>query len=140
MLKKFVTLLSSLLIINGSVAAKPTCEVDPRMEGRLVETYRYQVTGSGRLHFYSAPDERCIRKNVFVINGDELTAYTEFGQDGKWTSVSYDRKNGDSVSGWVRTERLRFLGASGMNMDAEKVKYYQKAAAAAKAGRLGVPR
>lgn len=140
MLKIFFVLSASLFIINTASAAKPACEVDPRMEGHLSENYAYEVAGSGRLYFYSAPDEKCIDKKVFVIPGDNLTAYTEFGTDGKWTSVAYNPKNGETVSGWVRTERLRFVGASGMNMTPEKVKFYEKAAAAAKAGRLGVPR
>ena len=140
MSKIFLALLSSLFIVNAASAAKTVCEVDPQMEGHLSENYEYQVAGSGRLYFHSAPDEKCIVKKVFVIPGDYLTAYKEFGTDGQWTSVAYNPKNGETVSGWVRTERLRFIGASGMNMTPGKVKFYEKAAASAKAGRLGVPR
>lgn len=140
MLKIVFALIPSLFIINTASAATPACKVDPQTEIHLSENYEYQVAGSGRLYFYSAPDEKCIDKKVFVIPGDNLTAYTEFGTEGRWTSVAYIPKNGETVSGWVHTERLRFVGASGMNMTPDKVKFYQKAAAAANAGRLGVPR
>ena len=83
MLKSFFVLSASLFIINTASAAKPACELDPRMEGHLSKNYAYEVAGSGRLYFYSAPGEKCIDKKVFVIPGDNLTAYTEFGTDGK---------------------------------------------------------
>lgn len=127
-------------MINVAAAAKPACEVDPQMEVHLKENYAYHVTGTGRLYFYSAPNEKCIDKKVSVIPGGHLTAYSELGTDGKWTRVAYNAKNGEPISCWVRTERLRFIGASCMNMTSEKVKFYEKAAAAAKAGWLGTPR
>jgi hypothetical protein len=49
---------------------------------------------------------------VFVIPRDELIAYAETG-DG-WSSVMYmNPKTGDSVSGWVRSARLKLTGTVG---------------------------
>jgi hypothetical protein len=45
---------------------------------------------------------------VFVIGGDELVAYTQTG-DG-WTFVKYTNpRTGRTVSGWVRSARLKAL-------------------------------
>lgn len=70
------------------------------------------VTGAGRLQFYSAPDRRCVMKGVFVIPNDELIAYAQ-SNDG-WSSVMYaNPKTGNTVSGWVKSARLRQTGTVG---------------------------
>ena len=70
------------------------------------------VTGAGRLQFYSAPDPHCAMKGVFVIPNDELIAYAQ-SNDG-WSSVMYSNpKTGNSVSGWVKSARLRQTGTVG---------------------------
>jgi hypothetical protein len=70
------------------------------------------VTGAGRLQFYSAPDEHCAINGVFVIPKDELVAYAETN-DG-WSSVMYvNPRNGNVVSGWVRSTRLKQTGTMG---------------------------
>ena len=70
------------------------------------------VIGSGRLQFYSAPNLNCIMPGVFVIPGDELIAYAE-SSDG-WSSVMYSKpKSGDTVSGWVKSSRLKTTGTMG---------------------------
>jgi hypothetical protein len=49
---------------------------------------------------------------VFVIPKDELIAYAQ-SNDG-WTSVMYlNPKTGDSVSGWVKSSRLKKTGTVG---------------------------
>src|SRR6185437_4026290 len=45
------------------------------------------VTGTGRLQFYSAPDQNCAMKGVFVVPKDQLIAYAQ--SDDGWTSVMY---------------------------------------------------
>jgi hypothetical protein len=69
----------------------------------------YKVIGDGRLYFHSAPNERCIIKNVFVVPGDELIAYTEYKG---WVTVMYfNPKTGMNHEGWVQqTKRLKFIG------------------------------
>ena len=70
------------------------------------------VIGAGRLQFHSAPSLRCPMNGVFVIPRDELVAYA-LSDDG-WSSVMYlNSKTGNSVSGWVRSERLKEIGTEG---------------------------
>jgi len=70
------------------------------------------VIGAGRLQFYSAPNLNCMMTGVFVVPKDELIAYAQ-SNDG-WSSVMYSNpRNGDSVSGWVRSSRLKETGTVG---------------------------
>ena len=70
------------------------------------------VIGSGRLQFYSAPNPNCIMPGVFVIPKDELIAYAQ--SDDGWSSVMYSNpKSGDTVSGWVKSSRLKTTGTMG---------------------------
>ena len=68
------------------------------------------VIGTGRLQFYSAPSVRCAMRGIFVVPGDSLISYAE--TDDGWVSVMYvGSKN--SVTGWVRGDRLRDTGTMG---------------------------
>lgn len=70
------------------------------------------VTGAGRLQFYAAPDVRCPTSGVFVIPKGALIAYAQ-SADG-WSSVMYlNPRTGESVSGWVRSARLKATGTVG---------------------------
>jgi hypothetical protein len=70
------------------------------------------VTGAGRLQFYSAPSEHCSMSGVFVIPKDELVAYA--ATDDGWSQVMYmNPRTGDTVSGWVRSARLKQTGTMG---------------------------
>jgi len=70
------------------------------------------VTGSGRLQFYSAPSERCSMSGIFVVPKDELVAYA--ATDDGWSQVMYmNPRTGDTVSGWVRSARLKQTGTMG---------------------------
>jgi len=134
--------LFTLTLLTGAPAlaqAADVCKAEVPEEIILVERYQYKVAGTGRLHLHTAPYDKCINKKVFVIPGDSLTAYTEAGPNGEWTSVMYIAKNGDDYSGWVRTERLQFVGAMGGDMSPGKIKFYEKAAKEAAAGKLGSP-
>lgn len=64
----------------------------------------YEVFGTGRLYFYSAPDERCISKNIYIVRGDQVEAYAEYNN---YLFVIYFTKVGHEVSGWVHKNRLR---------------------------------
>ena len=69
------------------------------------------VIGMGRLQFYSAPDPGCTMKDVFVIPKDALITYA---QSGGWSSVIYSHPaTGDTVSGWVKSSRLKKTGTVG---------------------------
>lgn len=68
----------------------------------------YKVTGSGRLHFHTAPTADCVNKDVFVVPGDRLIAYSEYKG---WFSVMYmNFKTGKERSGWVESKRLKLAG------------------------------
>jgi hypothetical protein len=70
------------------------------------------VVGAGRLQLYSAPKLDCVMTGVFVIPKDELIAYAQ-SRDG-WSSVmDLNPRNGNSVSGWVRSSRLKETGTVG---------------------------
>lgn len=70
------------------------------------------VTGTGRLQFHSAPDSACPMKDVFIIPKDQVIAYAQT-RDG-WSSVMYlNPRTGNDVSGWVRSARLKTVGAIG---------------------------
>lgn len=62
------------------------------------------VTGTGRLYFHSAPDQRCLLKDLFVISGNRLEAYAEHGE---FTQVIYwNAVTGAGTAGWVLSLRL----------------------------------
>jgi hypothetical protein len=66
------------------------------------------VIGAGRLYFNTAPDKRCPLKNVFVIPGDRLEAFANYGE---FTSVIYwNAASGAGTAGWVLSERLAHTG------------------------------
>ncbi|WP_051880693.1 hypothetical protein [Buttiauxella noackiae] len=67
----------------------------------------YVVSGDGRLYFYDAPDNSCINKKLFLIKGDIVNVYAEFNG---FYSVMYFKKNGETVEGWLKSERLSPTG------------------------------
>lgn len=68
----------------------------------------HKVVGEGRLYFHVAPHPDCRSRNVFVIPGDELVAYSEFNN---WYSVMYaNPKTGKDYDGWVESRRLKMIG------------------------------
>ena len=64
----------------------------------------YEVFGEGRLYFHSAPDERCISKNIYMVRGDQVEAYAEYNN---YLFIIYFTKVGHEVSGWVKKNRLK---------------------------------
>jgi hypothetical protein len=63
-----------------------------------------KVIGTGRLYFYTAPGPTCRQKNLFLVPGDLLEAYADYGN---YTQVVYwNSKNGNEAEGWVETARL----------------------------------
>ena len=69
------------------------------------------VIGNGRLQFYSAPNSGCAMKGVFVVPKDQLVAYA---QSREWSSVMYSNpKTGNTVTGWVKSSRLKTTGTVG---------------------------
>lgn len=63
------------------------------------------VIGKGRLQFYSAPDLSCSIKGTFILRGESVDAYTEYG---RFTSVVYlGSKSKFPIIGWVESRRLK---------------------------------
>lgn len=68
------------------------------------------VIGTGRLYFHTAPDKRCQLKDVFVIVGDRLETYANYGE---FTNVIYWNPNtGTGTAGWVLSSRTSETGAN----------------------------
>jgi hypothetical protein len=62
------------------------------------------VVGTGRAYFHAAPDKRCRLKDIFVIAGDRLQVYGEYGE---FTSVIYwNPITGLGTAGWVDSARV----------------------------------
>lgn len=67
---------------------------------------RYKVISKNRLYFYFAPDDGCKDIKTFIIDGDYVDAYSIYGN---FTSVMYFKKNGDSISGWVKSNGIELI-------------------------------
>lgn len=112
-MRKFVLAVLTVLSLSASlVSAQGACNnISKQVESEQVflnPPASHKVIGEGRLYFYTVPNESCRSKYVFVIPGDELTAYTEFKG---WYSVMYiNPKTGKNYDGWVRSERLKMIG------------------------------
>lgn len=61
----------------------------------------------GRSYFYTAPNDKCKNKKLFVVNGDLINSYLNYNG---FSSVIYFKKNGESVSGWVHTDSITPTG------------------------------
>jgi hypothetical protein len=110
-----IACLSALLRVSAVPAFAADCK-EPKTGTKDVPIFSPPlanvVTGAGRLQFYSAPSERCAVCGVFVIPKDELVAYA--ATDDGWSSVMYmNPRTGNTVSGWVRSARLKQTGTMG---------------------------
>jgi hypothetical protein len=106
-----VVLLSCLMIYSMRARAEPVdvCVAafeEAQQEQAPIAAHRAGrgVTGQGRLHFHTAPDQRCQLKNLFVIPGDRLEAFADYGV---FTNVIFwNGKTGAGTAGWVLSSRL----------------------------------
>jgi len=133
----------SVLLVFGAFctahAETTSCKSTSKAGDLMPDIFNYVVAGTERLYFHTVPDSKCREPSVFVVPGDRLQAEVEYGPHGEWTLAKFTTKKGTEVTGWVRTNRLQFVEASGINLEDDKVDGYMKAVAAAKAGRLGSP-
>lgn len=67
----------------------------------------YKVSGAGRAYFYSAPNEKCKIRNLFIIPGDLVNALADYNN---YTYIMYFTKDGKDVEGWVKSNRLTPTG------------------------------
>ena len=89
----------------GLLAAAGDCRgSEAASESAVALRARRQVLGSGRLQFYSAPDESCPLRGVFILPGEPVVALL---QASRFTAVHYvNPRTGGQASGWVRSDRL----------------------------------
>ena len=106
------TLVFALSLVSGSAfAACEQPEVGTRIAPSFSPPLSAVVIGTGRVQLYSAPNPGCAMKGVFVVPKDQLIAYA---QSGEWSSVMYSNpRTGSTVSGWVKSSRLKTTGAVG---------------------------
>jgi hypothetical protein len=104
----FLWSLSSLAMALDCDAIDKEAQASPR-RALIPESQAVMVTvGNGRVQFYGAPDERCIRKAIFVLPSERLNAYADYGD---FTYVLYQNpRNANEVTGWVRSSRLKWTG------------------------------
>lgn len=63
----------------------------------------YKVVDTNRVYFYSAPNEECKIKNLFIIKGDLINLYAEYKG---FSSVVFFKENGGPVSGWIHSKSI----------------------------------
>lgn len=106
-MKIFVILIT--LWLSLAVQASESCrELNTHLytdEITLTPTGKiYRVTGPKKLYIYYAPNLKCRPKTMdFIINGDEVQAYTEYKD---FFSIMYFKKDGTTIEGWVLKKRL----------------------------------
>ncbi|WP_337262101.1 MULTISPECIES: hypothetical protein [unclassified Serratia (in: enterobacteria)] len=67
----------------------------------------YVVSGNKKVYFYSAPDEGCKIKGLFIVKGDLVNAYADYKG---FSSIMYFKKNGEQVSGWIHSDSIKPTG------------------------------
>lgn len=101
--------------ISGPVHAVDCERVATEAEDKgavIIPRAVFEVTGKGRLQFYSAPSLNCVMTGVFVVRGDSLISYVDFNQ---WMKIAYVRKDGEMIEGWVSdVSRLKYSGRIGV--------------------------
>ncbi|WP_263064382.1 hypothetical protein [Dickeya dadantii] len=105
-MKGWVLLLAGLM--SGSAFAEVNCEkLDNKAfeEGKVIDGAQsaYQVGGKGRLYFYSAPDDTCLNKQLFIVVGDKVTVYRQWNG---FYAITYYNPAGELFDGWVKGDRL----------------------------------
>ncbi|QTF07899.1 hypothetical protein HC231_08110 [Brenneria izadpanahii] len=106
MIKKLLVL---TLFLSSHVVANTDCRaIDEKAQEKAIRfdstDNGYTVTGKERSYFYTAPNEGCIKKQVFIIPGDKVNAYLDYNE---YYYVMYFKKNGQQVEGWVKQNQLK---------------------------------
>ncbi|ELY7390349.1 hypothetical protein SOJ80_000509 [Cronobacter universalis] len=69
---------------------------------------RYEVTGSGRHFFYTAPDAQCRSQQVFLVAGDTVSVGRTLPG---FSEATWYGKDGRIVKGWLESAALHATGA-----------------------------
>jgi len=107
----FLTLILSLNSFSSWAGCDDVNSVAERYQV-LVPTSEsgYVVNDTKRVYFYSAPDEKCKIKGLFIVYGDLINLYAEYQG---FSSVIFFKENGDSVIGWVHSKSIKTTGTGG---------------------------
>jgi len=115
-MKKFIPIfMVALGVVNSCCAADAGSDCDKHdangiQKGIFIQGYDSgrRVVGAGRAYFFSGPDQACKEKKLFIIPGDEVTAYKEYGD---YTLVMFiNLKEAGDTEGWILTSRLEETG------------------------------
>lgn len=67
-----------------------------------------KVIGNERLHVHWAPTDDCVRKDTFLVPGDEAHLHTLYKD---WVTIKYiNPKTKEYVIGWVKASRVLAAG------------------------------
>jgi hypothetical protein len=112
-MKSLATIFAVLVLACPAVTWAADCAAlskEAEAAGTQIPAYMSgrNVTGSGRLQFYSAPSLDCKLAGTFILSGESVDAYTE---QGGFTFVYYlNPRNGSDAMGWVQSARLQENG------------------------------
>lgn len=67
----------------------------------------YVVSDEHRVYFFSAPDDNCKIKGLFIVNGDLVDAYADYKE---FSYVIFFKKNGVPVEGWIHSKSIKPTG------------------------------
>lgn len=72
----------------------------------LIPSYEsgLKVVGNGRAYIYSAPNETCFNKQLFLIPNDLLNGYVEY--KGFIYVLYFNPATGKETTGWIKKDRL----------------------------------
>lgn len=66
------------------------------------------VNSKERSYFYNMPDKCCANNKIFLVQGDHISSWLTYkGYD----YIYYNQKNGNLVSGWMLSVKLKDAGA-----------------------------
>ena len=105
----YLTILFPVFVVAGELCDSLNSVANKDQVYLMSPRSAFTVTGTGRLFFHSAPDERCIQRDIFIIPGDQVNAYTEYSD---FVSVMYIDSHGKDTEGWVKRDRLQEVKAT----------------------------
>lgn len=114
-MNKIVSIVLTVLFTNSEVFAEVDCAAlsdAAEKSAEVVPEYGSgrEITGKGRLQFYSAPDLNCKIDGLFVIPGDMLFAQLEHNGFTKVAFIAMRKTDKKDVIAWVISSRLKENG------------------------------
>ena len=103
------TLVGLMLWLSVCPVYAVDCDAVERLgswKGYLIPSWQSgrNVVGMGKLALYSAPDRACRVAGEAIPAGSRLDAYVDYKG---FTSIMYSDPEGQLVTGWVVTRRLK---------------------------------